>query len=656
MIDSECGRPGCRVAGILAAMSRRLGAVLAVAALVVVGLLAGAGTATAHPTLLFTDPPADAAVAEPPQLLTLVFNEPITIGQDAITVLSPDGRIVPTEPPTSGREGRAVITRLPEVGSGQYRVRWRVTGTDGDLVESEFAFFVGAAPTGLSAAPAGAGISWPTAVLRWLLLAGLAVGLGGAVADRFTASARAENATLPPVRPWLRPGSGVAAVGAAGLAALLAAGEGPAVLWQDRPGQIVLVELAAALLALGAAARGRYRSAAAVLLLVVAAEGLRSHAAVTTPGWGAVLTGVHLAAAAVWVGALLHTARAAWAWRAHPPAVRWVLLGYARLALWLVLAVVATGTVAAVLLVPLPALTTTDYGRILLIKLGSVGAAIVLALVGRHAMAGPDGRLGRLRRATRVEAGVLVGVLALSATLVSAPPARGAPAIPPPAPVGVVVPIGDLAGQIGVSAAASEGQLVVRLSTPRRGDYYGPEEHTEYQLTGNLTDQAGGQPVELDFRDCGEGCFVAPAAWRDGDNLLGLRVAAEGWAGGAVGARVAWPPQPAEDLLSAVVAAMRGAGEFEVFEAVTSDTHTPLPEPTRLRLDGEFFLASEPYGSGEAPVAVVTSRGGGPARLALAFPAERRHAALTLDERGRIVEETLVDPKHLVRRHFVYHD
>jgi copper transport protein len=222
--------------------------------------------------------------------------------------------------------------------------------------------------------------------------------------------------------------------------------------------------------------------------------------------------------------------------------------------------------------------------------------------------------------------------------------------------VGVVVPIGDLAGQVGVSAAAGEGQLVVRLSTPRRGDYYGPEEHTTYRLRGSLTVGAGGQPAELTFRECGEGCFVAPAAWRGGDNLLGLRVAAEGWAGGAVAARVAWPPQPAGDLLPAVVATMRAVGELEVFEAVTSDARAPLPEPTRLQLDGEFFLASEPYGSGEAPLAVVTSRGNGPVRLALAFPAERRHATLTLDERGRIVEETLVDPKHVVRRHFVYRD
>jgi copper transport protein len=42
---------------------------------------------------------------------------------------------------------------------------------------------------------------------------------------------------------------------------------------------------------------------------------------------------VHLAAVAIWVGALVHVARAALAWRAVRPAVLWVLAGYVRLAL-----------------------------------------------------------------------------------------------------------------------------------------------------------------------------------------------------------------------------------------------------------------------------------------------------------------------------------
>uniref|UniRef100_UPI001C605CA6 copper resistance CopC family protein n=1 Tax=Pseudonocardia nigra TaxID=1921578 RepID=UPI001C605CA6 len=219
-MTSVGSRPVLGPASVPAAVVRAFASLLVVGSVVVGGLLGTAGTAAAHPTLLFTDPAADTAVAEAPTLVTLVFNEPVSIGPDAITVLDSDGRVVPTDAPGSGRDGRAVLARFADpVGVGEYRVRWRVTGADGDLVEGEFGFVVGSAPAATSAGPSGTGISWPTAALRWLLFAGLAIGLGGAVADRFTTSARAENPALPPVRPWVAAGAGVAAAGAAGLAA-----------------------------------------------------------------------------------------------------------------------------------------------------------------------------------------------------------------------------------------------------------------------------------------------------------------------------------------------------------------------------------------------------------------------------------------------------
>ncbi|MDO3634602.1 copper resistance protein CopC [Mycolicibacterium arseniciresistens] len=66
---------------------------------VVVAMLMGpaAGLASAHPTLLFTEPAAQTAVASSPQLITLLFNEPVTIGERAI-VLDTAGRQVPTGP------------------------------------------------------------------------------------------------------------------------------------------------------------------------------------------------------------------------------------------------------------------------------------------------------------------------------------------------------------------------------------------------------------------------------------------------------------------------------------------------------------------------------------------------------------------------------
>ncbi|MPZ66007.1 MAG: copper resistance protein CopC [Pseudonocardiaceae bacterium] len=615
-------------------------------------LLWVAPAAQAHPTLLFTTPAADTAVAESPTSITLLFNEPVTLGENALTISDAVGVTQPVGPVATSRDGSAVIATLRgDLAPQTYMVRWRVTGADGDVVEDEFRFAVGVALAGSGAASAGPGISWFPAVLRWVLFAGLAVTLGGLIAQRVTATARLENPSLVAVRSWAPFGvlAGLAAVG--GLAVQLVGGSGWSVLWADRPGQLLAVEAAGFAGALVLIAVHRAGWAALPLLAVAAAEGVRSHAGVTEPGWGALLTAVHLAAAAVWAGALLHTVRAAAAWRAHHGAVRWVFAEHARFALWLFLLVVATGTLTAVLLAPATALTTTSYGQVLLLKIALVTAAAGLALAARLSLRRP----GRLRRLAGAESTVLVAVLAVAATLVSTPLPRSseqsAPA--PPAPAGVVLPLGARAGQVGVSLTASEGQLVVRLATPRHGDYYEPAAAQRYQLSGRLR-PAGRAAERLRFRPCGEGCFVSAVRWGVGDNPLTLRVAAAGWRGGAVGALVPWPVQTGSDLLARTVETMRQASAFTLYEVVTSDTSAPPSEPRPLRPPIDVFLSAVPYASGVAPVAARVSREGEPVRLALGFPAAGQTALLVIDDRGRIAEETLTSEKHLVRHRFVY--
>ncbi|AWK76961.1 hypothetical protein CBI38_36120 (plasmid) [Rhodococcus oxybenzonivorans] len=90
---------------------------------------------------------------------------------------------------------------------------------------------------------------------------------------------------------------------------------------------------------------------------------------------------------------------------------------------------------------------------------------------------------------------------------------------------------------------------------------------------------------------------------------------------------------------------------------MTSDTSVGTSDPQRLDLSAAFFLAQEPpYAAGTAPVAVRISQGDGPVRLALGHPATSMNVLLTLDDQGRIREETLTDTKHLVTRRFVYSD
>ena len=111
--------------------------------------------------------------------------------------------------------------------------------------------------------------------------------------------------------------------------------------------------------------------------------------------WGAGLTAVHLAAAATWVGALVATTLAVLAWRREPAAVRWVITGYMRLAVWTFAVVIGTGVVSALLLLPLSQVFSTDYGRVLVIKLTPGGRR-------RHAR--PDRAIYPTQRDTYPEA------------------------------------------------------------------------------------------------------------------------------------------------------------------------------------------------------------------------------------------------------------
>lgn len=628
------------------------GLVLVLALVAAAGV--GAGVAGAHPTLLFTDPGSDTAVSDPPQSITLLFNEPVTPGAPAIVLHDGAGRDIPVGVAETARDGHVLTARPADtLAPGTYTVRWQVTGADGDLVEQDFRFAVGLALTGDGSADGGQSTSWTDAALRWLLFLGLAVALGGLVAERVTTTARRENPSLPVLRSAVVPGALIGLVGVLGLGVHLTASAGEvSVWWQGRSGLVLLTEAAGLILAIAVAAAGRREWAAAPLLLVVAAEGLRSHANVAAPGWGGVVTAVHLAAAAIWVGALLHTVRAVRAWWGERPAVRWVLAGYTRWAVGIFLVVVATGTVSALLLIPLSALLSTTYGQVLVVKLVLVAAAAGLALAARRSLRSPE-RTALIRRRIRAESIVVIAVLGVSAALVSTTPAGTAPQPGPPPPAGPVLPLGALAGQVGVSVAASDGQLVVRLSTPRRGDYYAPEPDQDFSLTGRI-DTAGTDGATLSLRGCGPGCFVAPATWRGGDNVLTLGAAARGWQGGTVSLLVPWPTGPGSDDLARAVAATRAAGVLTVYESVTSDTSGPVPEPQQLDLPADFFLAQEPYADGTAPIAARLPHQGGAVRLALGYPAAGMNVLLTLDDAGRISEETLTDTKHLVTRRFLY--
>lgn len=641
-----------------------------------VAMVVAAGPAAAHATLLFTSPAGNSAVPTSPTAVTLIFDSPVTLPAGAVRLESADGTSVPLEAAVRSSAGTAVKARVNRVlPVGLYTVTWQVVADDGDEVTGSFRFAVGPSAATLtgSQAPRGSGstVLWGVAVARWVSFLALAWLAGGVVVPWLSRGGRDESLTLPPVRSW----SLVAALSGlvaslvllaaipgrsgepGGLTHLLTSGIG------SRPAALALAEAAAYGVTTGLVLIGRTLWVPLCLLGVVVAEALRAHPDAYAPRWGFLLTAVHLVAAAVWVGTLAQVLRLTWRWHQRPGAVKALFIGYARLAAWLFAAVVVTGTLSALVLVPLPALTSTNYGRTLLIKIALVSGVSGLAVAGRL-------MLGRSRLpvgTTRVEATLLAGVLAMSAVLTASPPPRSVtldlPFAPPPS--GPVVPLGARVGQLGLSVQASAGQLVVQVTAPGAADMPAgggpvtveptPGSSPRYQIAAVLADPSG-RESRLIPRSCGAGCFVAPADWVIGTSHLTVRAQASGWTGGQAAFAVVWPPNPAAPALTRMVDLLRATKSLVLYERVTSDTRTGLGTMKRLVVSGPAFLGSEPYGAAQAPITDSIANPDGTTTLLLGYPAESLQADLTLENTtGRILREALTTPNQLVTRTFDYH-
>jgi copper transport protein len=289
---------------------------------------------------------------------------------------------------------------------------------------------------------------WLTAAERGVMLAGLAISLGG-LAGRGLSRQYKGDRPGPLPGPWAVRGALLGAVACAALLITALAGPGlasdlarpaPDGLHSGGTAEIAAVEL---ILFASAALLLRLRqSGAGTLLLccVVLAEGIRSHPEGVIPAAGAFVAYCHIFPAILWAGMLVYAIRAALAWRGDPEAARGIVRLYATAAAWLFALVIVTGVISALVVLPIghlgSALTTT-YGSFLIAKAALVIVAAGLAMAGRT----------RLRRdyrsgtgpalVTKLEVGALAAVLAVTGVLTvltpPAAPAHGASAPPAPA-------------------------------------------------------------------------------------------------------------------------------------------------------------------------------------------------------------------------------
>jgi copper transport protein len=385
---------------------------------VAAGALALPAAAWAHAVLLRTSPLPSSVVNRPPPLVLLTYSEAVEPRFAIVSVTNAAGRQQIAGPPRrSPADPRTLVVSLHYLSQGWYLVYWRVISVDGHPVRGAFTFAVGpnpgpapqfpvpsisetAATPSLVTARAIVFLSVMAAIglfilriatarpvvrrvsetrLRAVSIAfGIAAVVGLIAIPVYVVMATAQFALRSAfdfgnVFPLVRDsafGRGYLDLELTFALFVLAAG---LALWVDRPDRPhrSIAELLA-----GA---GALLAAAATLLV----PGLSGHAAQTSPsGLSVALDWLHLVAGSVWVGGLVGLLVL---WRSLPVARRVAGLmvsvpRFSNTAFVSVLALVGSGVGAAIIHLPtLSSLWQTSYGQALLVKIGLLGVALMLA-------------------------------------------------------------------------------------------------------------------------------------------------------------------------------------------------------------------------------------------------------------------------------------
>ncbi len=365
--------------------------------------------AFAHASLIGSDPADGALVMRAPTAVTLTFNEPVS----PLTIRIVDASGTATAITDIRRDGAQLVLTPPAIpGEGARVVSWRVMSADGHPVGGSLTFWIGqrgdAAPqTVRSEDKVLRGAIWLARIIVYL---GLFVGAGGAffaawigpsdaVAMRRSGLAVSMAALLA-----LALSVGLQGLDALGLP-LSTLSNGDAWVIGARGSFGHAVGFAAAALLLGMLSfrvSSPLRRAVALLALIGTGLALAAtgHAASAQPRYltmpAVFLHGVSLA---FWIGALLPLALVMRGTRDIAAAT---LMRFSRAIPFAVAALLASGLLLATIqLERLDALWTTDYGRVLAIKLALVAALLLLALWNRLRLTPRIGNGGRARRLMR---------------------------------------------------------------------------------------------------------------------------------------------------------------------------------------------------------------------------------------------------------------
>ncbi len=560
----------------------------------------------AHAELVRAVPEPNAALDRSPALIELYFSEAVEASFSTITVFDESGDQVDNGDslldPTDPTRLTVTVRTLPD---GVYTVVWQVLSTvDGHVTSGAFPFAVGKVDATVLAAAEQASqqvkVSLGEVAARWLLYLSATALTGGTLfmlavwqpAYRVVKQATGREWVDP--TPWRRLAKlalvGLIVANILGLFAQagkaagvdLAAPWGEAmggVLFRTRYGALWVARLALAIALVGLAAITRKRLhrwiTLGLSLGVLLTISLGSHAAAEPrPLWPVLLDWVHLVAASVWVGGLLHFAVGLWSLRrpiaGQGPYTRFVaqlLPRFSTLAIMSVGALTLTGLYASLARVgSLDALTSTFYGRTLIAKLivaalmvslGAINLLIITPNMKRAAVR-PEGQpslVARFRMSVTSE--VALGILLLLSVglLTSTPPAQA------------------ITNALTASGAADDLQLDLTVTPGRVG-----------VNTFTLSVTHSGQPLD-DVRE------VALRFTPTRANVPPSEAALTAQGNGKYTTQGAYLSLPDDWQIQVVV---RRADKFDAFANFSFDL-TPNPAPTAIpwtRVTGGLLLAA----------------------------------------------------------------
>ncbi|MEY2245136.1 copper resistance protein CopC [Streptomyces sp. BF23-18] len=385
---------------------RRIGAraLALLGSVLVLVLFSGVNGASAHAALTGTDPQEGSVLKSAPHQVTLTFSESIGLFDDSFRVLDPENRRVRTGEPehADGRADTAGVTLPRGLGTGTYTVAWRVVSADSHPVSGAFTFSIGKPSATRAPLPPTAGDPASSAlydIARYAAYSGLALFIGAVtfvLVCGFPGSVR----RLLVTGWWILLGSTFALLllrgpyeRGTGLSGVFDPKSLSDTL-TGRPG-IVLVARLALLAAVAFApprvpVRGRGAGRGVVVLGVLFSLALAvtwaaaEHASAGIQVPAAMVSSVlHLLAMAVWLGGLAALLTALH--RPAEPVAPAVVTRFSRLALVSVAVLAATGVYQSWRgLGSWNALTSTSYGRLLVVKVALVALLLAAAAFSRR--------------------------------------------------------------------------------------------------------------------------------------------------------------------------------------------------------------------------------------------------------------------------------